>query len=178
MSTKFTLLCLVFVLVLPTAMAAQSAGTTTTAKKTTIKSQQMSAVPQFTVRVPVRLVKIGTTWKRGAVQCDYKSIKDVTMPNPLQPSDPAQTMNLEMGHGNAAKTFALNGGGNYNATVSVGWSWSGDQITARDYRQTYRCTLMVNNSNAGDSGWIEASSAGIDVDSGSAYRVIVEGEIK
>ena len=177
MSTKLILFCLVLVLSSPTAMAAQPVAASTV-KKSTIKSQKVSAVPQFTVRVPVRLINIGKTWKRGAVQCDYKSIKDVTMPNPLQPSEPAQTMNFEMGTGTTAKTFALSGSGNYHATVSVGWSWSGDQITARDYRQTYHCTLMVNNSNTGDSGWLEASSAGIDVDSGSAFRAVVDGEIK
>lgn len=145
------------------------------AQKVSVKMTAIAAAPQFTVRVPVRLVKIGAPWKRGAVTCDYAAMHDIGMPNILNPGQPGSTTSFEQGSGTVAKAFALSGDGNYNGTLSLGWSWPG---TEAQYRQTYKCMLLVTESTAGDDNWYDASSAGIVVDSGSAYRTTTEGEIK
>ena len=162
----------------PVSSAPPASSSASASARVTVKLGAIPAIPQFTVKVPVHLTNVGSMWKRGAVECDYKAIQDITMPNVFNPGEPGSTSSMEMGHGTVAKAFGLTGSGNYNGTVSLGWSWSAEQTALTKYRQTYRCQLLVTESSSGDNNWHYASGAGIDVESGSAYRVVVEGEIK
>jgi len=174
----FVFTCGVDAVAAPAGSAPATSSSTSGAARVSVKLGAVPAVPQFTVKVPVHLTNVGSKWKRGAVECDYKAIQDITLPNVFNPTEPGSTSSMEMGHGTVAKAFSLSGSGNYNGTVSVGWSWSANEAGLTKYRQTYRCQLLVTESSSGDNNWYYASNAGIDVESGSAYRVVVEGEIK
>jgi len=157
--------------------ASPAANTGAAAQRITVKPTASMGVAQFTVRVPVRLNKIGATWKRGAVQCTYTAVNVQYIRNPFHPTDPPQEFRTALAAGQVDKIFNLSADGSYNGTLSVAWGWSGDQAGNKYRTQEYSCRLLLTNQTSGDNGWVTADSAGIDRDPAAAYRIVAEGEI-